>query len=69
MVEEREVWHSRLVKNQGLSENYSALSDGSDTLFQWNFEKFLIDKEGKVVGRWASTTTPASIESEVEKIL
>ena len=38
-------------------------------LGQWNFEKFLIDKEGKVVHRWASTTTPASIDAEVAKIL
>ncbi|KAJ7593328.1 glutathione peroxidase-like protein [Mycena floridula] len=36
---------------------------------KWNFEKFLVDKEGRVVNRWASTTTPSAIESEVEKIL
>ncbi|CAE6540299.1 unnamed protein product [Rhizoctonia solani] len=36
---------------------------------KWNFEKFLIDREGKVVGRWASTTTPESLESEIEKLL
>jgi hypothetical protein len=29
---------------------------------QWNFEKFLIDKEGNVVNRLASTTTPATID-------
>jgi glutathione peroxidase len=36
---------------------------------QWNFEKFLIDKEGNVVNRWASTTTPAAIDVEVGKLL
>jgi glutathione peroxidase len=36
---------------------------------KWNFEKFLIDKEGNVAGRWASTTTPGSIESHIEKLL
>jgi len=36
---------------------------------KWNFEKFLIDRNGKVVERWASTTTPSSIESAVEKYL
>ncbi|CAE6465767.1 unnamed protein product [Rhizoctonia solani] len=36
---------------------------------KWNFEKFLIDRQGKVVGRWASTTTPESLESEIEKHL
>jgi glutathione peroxidase-family protein len=36
---------------------------------QWNFEKFLIDKNGKVVNRWASTTTPQAIDAVVEKLL
>jgi glutathione peroxidase len=36
---------------------------------KWNFEKFLVDKEGKVVKRYASTTEPKSIASEVEKLL
>ena len=36
---------------------------------KWNFEKFLIDKNGKVVHRWASTTTPEAIDKEVEKLV
>ncbi|ORE02651.1 glutathione peroxidase [Rhizopus microsporus var. microsporus] len=36
---------------------------------KWNFEKFLIDREGKVVKRYASTTEPKSIAEEVEKHL
>ncbi|KAB5596162.1 Glutathione peroxidase [Ceratobasidium theobromae] len=39
------------------------------TRIKWNFEKFLIDREGKVVGRWASTTSPESLEAEIEKVL
>ncbi|KAH8100827.1 glutathione peroxidase-like protein [Cristinia sonorae] len=39
------------------------------TRIKWNFEKFLIDKEGNVVQRWASTTTPESIDKEIEKLL
>ncbi|KAK0479981.1 glutathione peroxidase-like protein [Armillaria novae-zelandiae] len=39
------------------------------TRIKWNFEKFLVDKEGKVVHRWASTTTPEHIDAEVAKIL
>lgn len=34
---------------------------------KWNFEKFLIGKDGKVKGRWASTTKPASIKGAIEK--
>lgn len=36
---------------------------------QWNFEKFLIDKNGNVVQRWASTTSPDAIDAEVAKLL
>ncbi|RDB25956.1 Glutathione peroxidase 2 [Hypsizygus marmoreus] len=39
------------------------------TRIKWNFEKFLVNKEGKVVHRWASTTTPEAIDAEVAKVL
>ena len=32
---------------------------------KWNFEKFLIGRDGKVVERWASTTKPESLESAI----
>jgi glutathione peroxidase len=32
---------------------------------KWNFEKFLVNREGKVVNRWASTTKPESIEKDI----
>ena len=38
---------------------------------KWNFEKFLIGTDGKVKGRWASTTAPEKLEApilaEIEK--
>lgn len=39
------------------------------TRIKWNFEKFLIDKNGNVVNRWASTTSPDAIDAEVAKLL
>ena len=36
------------------------------TRIKWNFEKFLIDREGNVVGRWASTTKPESLKVTIE---
>ena len=36
---------------------------------QWNFTKFLIDREGNVVGRYAPADTPASIEPDLLKLL
>jgi peroxiredoxin len=32
---------------------------------KWNFEKFLISREGKVVERWASTAKPEGLESAI----
>ena len=36
---------------------------------KWNFTKFLVDRSGKVVDRFAPTTTPASLEKKVEELL
>jgi glutathione peroxidase len=35
----------------------------------WNFEKFLINKQGKPVERFRSTTKPMSIAPDIEKLL
>ncbi|CAR29991.1 hypothetical protein ZYGR_0AD06820 [Zygosaccharomyces rouxii] len=39
------------------------------TRIKWNFEKFLIDKQGKVVERFSSLTKPSSIEPKVKELL
>lgn len=36
---------------------------------KWNFEKFLIDKNGKVVERYSSITKPSTLGPTVEKYL
>lgn len=36
---------------------------------KWNFGKFLVDKEGKVVQRYGPPTTPLSIEEDIAKLL
>lgn len=36
---------------------------------KWNFTKFLVDKSGKVVKRFAPTDKPASLAKDVEKLL
>jgi glutathione peroxidase len=41
---------------------------GSESI-KWNFTKFLIDKHGKVVARYAPTDTPAKIEKDVAAVL
>lgn len=36
---------------------------------KWNFTKFLVSREGTVVGRYAPITKPESIESDIQKLL
>ena len=36
---------------------------------KWNFTKFLVDRSGKVVGRYAPTATPEGIRREIEALL
>lgn len=36
---------------------------------KWNFEKFLIDKNGNVVERFSSLTKPKSLESKIDELL
>ena len=36
---------------------------------KWNFTKFLIDKDGNPVKRFAPTTTPEQISEDIEEIL
>jgi glutathione peroxidase len=36
---------------------------------KWNFGKFLINREGQVVERFAPTTSPADMSADIEKLL
>ena len=36
---------------------------------KWNFTKFLIDRDGNVVNRFAPSTKPEKIESKIEELL
>jgi glutathione peroxidase len=39
------------------------------TAVKWNFTKFLVDRTGRVVRRYASTTVPARIEPDIIAVL
>jgi glutathione peroxidase len=41
---------------------------GSESI-KWNFTKFLINKEGKPIARFAPNTTPEKISKEIETLL
>ena len=36
---------------------------------KWNFTKFLVDKAGNVVGRYAPTDKPEALEKDIERLL
>ena len=36
---------------------------------KWNFTKFLVDRKGDIVKRYAPVTKPEAIASDIEKLL
>jgi len=53
---------------------YSYLKKQAPGLFnsqaiKWNFTKFLVDKDGEVVKRYATRTKPEAIEADIAKLL
>ena len=50
-----------------LTSDAVAVEDRGDV--KWNFEKFLIDRTGKVVGRYRSPVTPAELAPDIRKAL
>lgn len=53
---------------------YQFLKEQAPGLFgskgiKWNFTKFLVNKNGKVLERYAPKTTPEKIESDIKKAL
>lgn len=41
---------------------------GSEAI-KWNFTKFLVDARGEVIARYASTTTPESLEKDIQALI
>ena len=36
---------------------------------KWNFTKFIVDRRGNVVGRYAPTTEPKAMEEQIKGLL
>ena len=41
----------------------------NDGDIKWNFTKFLVNREGEVVGRFSPTTEPSKIEEKIKELL
>lgn len=52
----------------GLSSRINRKS-GNEGDIKWNFEKFLVNREGKVVRRFAPTVTPESLDDTIQNLL
>ena len=52
---------------KGLAKISKTAKDKSD--ITWNFEKFLIDREGKVVGRYTSFTKPEDLDEKIGELI
>ncbi|XP_073284441.1 probable glutathione peroxidase 4 [Primulina huaijiensis] len=52
---------------------YKFLKASKSTLFgssiKWNFTKFLVDKDGRVIKRYGTSTSPLAIEADIKKAL
>ncbi|MGL5732991.1 MAG: glutathione peroxidase [Metamycoplasmataceae bacterium] len=61
------------VKGENQSPLYKMLTNEVPWIFnknvRWNFEKFLINREGKVVKRFSSMKAPEKIEKYIKKLL
>lgn len=62
------------VNGEGAHPLYKFLKDKAGGAFgldgiKWNFTKFLVNKEGSVIQRYAPSTTPQAIEEDIKKLL
>ena len=57
------------VNGQETAPLYMYLKEQKPGRIQWNFAKFLIDKEGNVVERFAPTEKPMTLEKSIEEQL
>jgi glutathione peroxidase len=48
---------------------FRQLAASTGTTVKWNFYKYLIARNGKVVGGYSSMTTPEALEPEIRKLL
>ncbi len=59
------------LKNKGLETMLRAKygRSFSDSSVKWNFTKFLIDRDGSIVGRYEPTQTPGEMETAIKECL
>ncbi|KAL6590652.1 peroxiredoxin [Neocallimastix sp. 'constans'] len=63
--------HEAPVNNDEIHQFFEVLSITckNPENIKWNFTKFLIDKEGKVIGRYSPTIKPEEMELKIKELL
>jgi glutathione peroxidase len=66
------MFHKIEVNGDGAAPLYQWLKaeqpgDGDSAEITWNFEKFLVDKQGNVVDRFSPTTTPEQVADAIQQ--
>ena len=71
LKEQAPVEEYKGLKAKAAKALFKRISDSAKTEsdIQWNFTKFLINKEGRVVARFAPTAEPKDFENEIVKLL
>lgn len=59
---EFDMFSKVVVKGKGQCELYQVLTNNDEEPIRWNFEKFIVDKNGKVVARFEPRTKPDAKE-------
>ena len=57
------------VKGDKANALFRQLSAQTGEAPSWNFHKYLIGRDGKVIGHWGSRTTPEELAPQIEKLL
>lgn len=68
-----EIFEKVNVNGDDAAEIFKYLKKQKGGLFgsaiKWNFTKFLIDKDGKVIKRYSPQTTPEKMRADIEALL
>ena len=59
------------LKNKAAMKMISKISTTckKDNDIRWNFTKFIVDREGNVVGRYAPTSDPSEMEKQIKELI
>ena len=63
------VFDKVIVNGPGTLEAFAVLKGGGGQDIAWNYEKFLVGADGKVVKRYLSAESPKAAEAEIRRLV